>query len=255
MLAEKSHRTKQRAPRGRTETRILAKANLIPIKSMVYTIMFAEKVLSEVASEKEIPKLSAADASLYRLRKLYKELDSGKQQDMQRVHSELNSAVNNYVRLIYSLNFESRTRVSYECERLRLPKNSIVSFPIENPYGKHDCAALMCAHLYVQPLRSMHAAFSEAEKMLSLQKAFGMRGMHSEAINSLALNNKRLKSYIAKAEGGGLNVLELEQKKEEFASKFAKISAENDLGITDLALHRLDPGTLSEMNAKRLSRR
>ena len=255
MLAEKSRRTRQRAQRSRVETRMLAKANLIPIKSMVYTIIFAGKVLGEVASEKEIPKLNAADASLYRLRKLYKSVESGKQEDMQKEYSELNSAVNSYVSLIYSLGFESRTQIAAACERLRLPKNSIVSFPIENPYGRHDCTKLMCTHLYIQPLRFMHAAFSESEKMLSLQKAFGMRGMHSEAINSLALNNKRLKSYIAKAEGGSLNVLELEQKKEEFASKFAKISAENDLGITDLALHRLDPGMLSEMNAKRLSRR
>ncbi|MEM3841482.1 MAG: hypothetical protein QXN59_02210 [Candidatus Micrarchaeaceae archaeon] len=254
MAAQTTRRQKEKRTHEKAATRLHRIVSLIPIKSMIYTMALSNGILGNFASVEELQKLNYSELTLFRLSTFAKEFSRGKH-DGTRIYAELARAANSYIDLMYSLDANSRERFEAECEKLGIGENSMVRFPLSNPYGKHDCVRNMLSHLYAKQFILMHRNFLEAEKLLSMQKAFGVGNLNSEAINLLALNNRKINEYARRILWSIAPPSEMESKKYEFAEEFARISEENGLSIVELAAYRLSTDLLSSANAKRLSRK
>lgn len=255
---------------------IRCKANLLPMKSMVYALSHAKLKLCRPRNSNaslyahkltsQTRELSYTINSLRFLGKPFQQLPSTPQplnpEDPDQNSKLISSSVLTYVELFYNISKEERKGYieSFNCERRHKikPERNLLIIPAlmaELNQPKEEIADALFYKLYSMPFKVLHQSSRSALHVGILEQNMAIKSVPYETVERFSKSMSRLESRIKSIEKGEINPQDDEDIKADFIEKASDFSKKTEMNIIDLISERVgtEGATLTRMH--RLVRR
>lgn len=275
MLLEKTRSIRPRFRNKGLSLEIRCKANLLPMKSMVYALSHAKLKLCRPRN---------SNASLYAHKLSSQTRDLGYMIDSLRappkpdappipghpqnpddpdLHSKMiNSAITTYVDLFYTINKEERKSYieSFNGERKNKikPERNLLIIPAlmaELNQPREEISESLFCKLYSMPFKVLHDSSKSALHVGILEQNMAIKSVPYETVEKFSKSMSRLEARIKSIEKGEINPQEDEDIKADFIERASDFSKKTEINIIDLISERVgtEAATLTRMH--RLVRR
>lgn len=236
-------------------TQIRRRANLLPIKGMLYAISHAiadpsiKADAKGASSRRKINGLSKHFSKLYLIASGYGNPD---EDDPSELLSTITSAVRSYTSLFYLINRHNRTsyieRHSNGIGRRIAPERNLLLIPaMMAAQGKRRSLACstIIKGLYSMPARFLYGKCMAALKVEQFQQGLGLKGGKEHALSRLSLSMEQLQSLIERIDSNDINPQSDEMVKELFVNEIVSLSESDDIPIAEFISDRLSNGNIS----------
>ena len=243
---------------------IRRRANLLPIKGMLYAISHAiadQSVKSDAKSGSSRRRINGISKHFSKLHFLA----SGYDDDISpsEMLAILTSASRSYVNLFYSMKGSNRS--SYIARHSNSPAGRSVS-PERNLLlipaimaSRRERRSLaystIIKGLYSMPARFLYNRAAAAMKLEAMQQGLGLKGAKDSALSRLSLSMSQMESMISRMLAGGANPESDEMIKELFVNEVVAISESEDMGLAEFISDKLSNGNISFRTALRMVRK
>ncbi len=254
MLLEKTRSRPRIRSRG-ISLEIRCKANILPLKSLLYAMAHASKYMIR-------PKNSNASLYVHKLIAQTRNISAlanslkGSNDVSPSIHSKgIESAISTYVEMFYSVgrderkwyieefNKGNRTKVKAERNLLVLP-----ALMAELKMPKDEASKGLFYSLYKMPFKVLHESSKSALHVALLERNMAIRTVPYGAVERFSKSMSKLESRMAAVEGGGIDPDDDEDIKADFIERAIAFSKATDINIVDLISERV--GTESAMRTR-----
>ncbi len=244
---------------------IRARANMLPMKSMLYAISHALsdpaiKAETGAAARRRIGVLSRHHTSLSRM-VLY--LGNLSEINPSQQYGAIASAAHSYVNLFYSMNhrrvqdYVQRHSGSSISKRVK-PENNLLLLPaISATKGtrRSTVHTTITRNLYAMPLRFLYDKTKSAMRLELFQQAVGVKSAKESALAGFSATMKNIEALLNGIGSGEINPQSDERAKEMFVNHISDISEAEEMGLSEYISEKLATNNVSFKIARRIIRK
>ena len=235
----KSKTLRSTIPRA-TSLEIRAKANALPLKSLIYALSHtvANPIIENDAKNdgigRRVQMLSRHIANLNRMADVLSRSGIVRADVMYR---EMASAATSYVNLFYAMRHSSRTGyiarcyTDGTCSRVK-PENTMLVMPAlmaTKREKRNRVASTLTRHLYSMPLRVVYRTSKAAMHVELLEQAMSVKHVPDSALRRFSSSLKKMDALIHAIENGAIDPQSDERLKELFIDEIVELSQRDDL--------------------------
>lgn len=241
------------------------RANLLPIKSMLYAISHAlsdPSIKADARHENTRRRISGLSKHFSRLFLLASDYGTEEQMSPPRMFGAITSAVHSYVNLFYALRPAGREsyigRHSDGIGRRVSPENNLLIMPaIMAQRGERRSLAYstIARSLYSMPARFLYDKSRAAMKVEALEHGMGIKSAREAALSRLSLSMSQVESLIHRIGDGSISPEADEMIKELFVNEIVAVSESEDMSLAEFVSEKLTNGNISFKVAHRLRRK
>lgn len=268
-------RTKIARPRIKSKgisLEIRCKANILPLKAMLYAIAHARQKACKPRNSNSTlyaPRLithmrilassiEALNACATHPTRLSQSEPVKDPEDPDQQSECIESAVKVYVDLFYSITKEERKEYMESVKKGRTSKRSnyssynnlllIPALTAELNQPKEEIAKGLFYHLYRMPFKVLYDSSKSALHVGNLLNDMAIKSVEYDAVDRFSKSMSRLEARIKAIEKGEIKPLEDEKLKAEFIDRAVSFSGITDINVVDLMAQRV--GTESAIHAR-----
>ena len=249
-----------------TSIEIRAKANMLPIKSLIYALSHViadPSVQSDARNDgigRRVQMLSRHVSNLGRIANVLSRSGIVRPEMLYRT---ISSATTSYVNLFYAMkhgcrsSFIERCYTDGTCGRVR-PDSNILVMPAlmaTRKEKRNKVSSNIIRHLYSMPMKVVYRSSKSAMHVELLEQALSVKSISDSALRRFSASLKKMDALIGAIEAGAIDPGSDEQLKELFIDEIVELSLSEDIRLAEYVSEKLSTNSVNYKVARRIMRK
>ncbi len=243
---------------------ILAKVNMLPVKSLLYAISYLLSKMDEKQSAEMTLHTTKAKRSLRQVIAAIESMRSLTPISAQEFSTIIDSAVSSYINLYYSIDDNVRAAIMHDFGHKSSARHESIGsdehmllLPLKmfkKRYTKSGVISLTRKGLYKKPLAYLHGAIEASRKVEMMQMRIGLKTQSAHSLSRIAEHIKMLDKRILEIEGGIINPEQDDEIKIRILDELAALAGSHQIQSINYINAKLDEVSFNGSTASRMLR-
>lgn len=259
---------KTKSPRPRFKSRgvsleIRCKANILPLKSLMYAIAHASKYVVKPKNSNASLYVHGLSVHMRRIMAMAGTLTGSNSINPDSHSDSIESAISAYVNLFYAISKEERKEFidmfSRNTNTKIKPEKNLLLLPAImadiNLLSKEEVSKWLFYSLYMMPLKVMYESSKSALRVVLLERNMAIRTFPYETMEHFSTLMSGLEARMGEIKNGVIKPQEDEDLKAEFIERATEFSQATEINIMDLLSEKVGTESAVRTRMHRIMRR
>lgn len=260
---EKAVLAKSRTLNKDLHLEIFCRANLLPLKSLIYALSFSARNIKASKKTAAGVGMRKVMAQVRQLRLIAQRLRNSEELDPDELAELLRLAVGAYVNLFYALNSEGRKSYLSVFGKMTMHKRMadeenlllIPALMAEKKRRRNSVAKGLFISMYKRPFSALYESSRSAMHIAMLERSMAIKSVPDGMLAEFSKIMSKIDARISMIEQGKMSPIDDERFKMEFIAKAMEITAATDINIADFICEKVGTSKVNKERVQKLARR